>query len=117
MFEVALGVHAGPEAAMLEHAELAVAGQADQRIALEDAALVLGEIGQEIALEEEIAAVDPVVDELRLLAELLDLGRLDLQLAEPRRRVDPQDGAQPAFSRGGTDIPRRDRRRSPRRRR
>ena len=40
VFEVALGVHAGPEAAMLEHAELAVAGEADQGIAFEDAALV-----------------------------------------------------------------------------
>ena len=30
VFEVALGVHAGPEAAMLEHAELAVAGEADR---------------------------------------------------------------------------------------
>ena len=55
--------------------ELAVARQADQRIALEDAALLRGKIGQEIAVEEEITAVDPVVNELGLLAELLDLGR------------------------------------------
>ena len=48
-------------------------------------------------MEEEVAAIDPVVDELGFLAELLDLGRIDLELAEPRGRVDSQDGAQPSL--------------------
>src|SRR3954466_5710875 len=97
VFEIALRVHTGPEATMLEHTELAVARQANERIALEDATLLRGKIGQEIAVEEEIAAVDPVVNELRLLAELLDPGRLDPQLAEPRGRVHAQDRAEPTL--------------------
>ena len=42
VLEVALGVHAGPEAAVLVHAELAVAGETNQGLAFEDAALILG---------------------------------------------------------------------------
>src|SRR3954447_11116259 len=56
VFEVTLGVHAGPESTMLEHAELVVARQADEGIAFEDATLLRGKIGQEIAVEEEITA-------------------------------------------------------------
>src|SRR5450759_3153969 len=70
---VALGVHAGPETAVLEDAELTVARQADQGLAFQDAGLVGREVGEEVALEEEVAAVDPAVDELGLLAELADL--------------------------------------------
>ena len=85
-----MSVHAGPEAAMLEHAELPVAGQADQGVALENAALLRRKIGQEIAVKEEVTAIDPVVEEFGFLAEFLDLGVLDLELAEPRGWIDPK---------------------------
>ena len=80
---------------MLEDAELTVARQLHQRVALQNAALLRGEVRKKIAVEEEVAAVDPTVAELGLLAELGALGAVHLQLAETRRRVDGQDGAVP----------------------
>src|SRR4051794_7064504 len=76
LFEVTLGVHAGPESTMLEHAKLVVARQADGGIAFEDATPLQKKIGKKIAVKKKITAVDPVVNELRLLTELLDLGRI-----------------------------------------
>ena len=117
VLEVALGVHAGPEAAMLEHAELAVARQADQGIALEDAALLGGKIGQKIAVEEEVAAIDPVVDEFGLLAELLDLGPSTLSSPNREGGLTPRTVPSRASARDGTGTPRPGRRRSRHRRR
>jgi len=84
VFQIALSVHAGPEAAVFEHAELAIARQLDQRVALENTVHVGRKIGQKITLDREVAAIDPVVGKLGFFAELFNLGRLDFELTEPR---------------------------------
>src|SRR5947208_290121 len=61
LLAVALGVHAGPEAAMAIDVELAVAGEFDKGFAFEHAILFLREVVAKIAMEEEKAAVDPVI--------------------------------------------------------
>src|SRR5271157_3974879 len=93
VFQIALSVHAGPEAAVFEHAELAIARQSDERAALQDTVLVRGKIGQKVTVEEEVAAIDPVVGKLGFFAELCNLGHLDFELTEPRGGVNSQDGA------------------------
>src|SRR3954463_5453066 len=69
LLAVAQSVDARPEAAVPVDPELAVAGQAPQRLLLEDAALVGGEVVEEAAAEEEEAAIDDVVGAAGLLGE------------------------------------------------
>src|SRR5439155_14634038 len=90
---VALGIHAGPEIVVPEHRELAVAGELGEGLPFEYAVLLRREIAVEVAAEEEIPAIDPGRVQLRLLDELLQLVPVHAELAEARRRIDPQDRA------------------------
>src|SRR5687768_1540921 len=89
---VALRVHAGPEAAVPVHAQLSSVGEPQQRLALERAGLVGVQIREELAAEKEISAADPLVVEIGLLAELLDLRTVHAQLTIARRGVHAEHG-------------------------
>src|SRR5208283_2756319 len=91
IFEVALGIHASPETAMLEHAEVPITGEADQRISLQNTILLRRKIGQEITVKEEVSTINPTIAELRLLTKLLNLCLLDSELPTPRGWVDSED--------------------------
>ena len=83
---------------MPKDAELPVPSEPDQWLALEDTALLTRELAHELTAEEEVAAVNPAVDEVRLLDELRDSGVILAQLAEARGRIDSENGAKPALS-------------------
>src|SRR3954454_7287771 len=97
LLAVAQGVDARPEAAVPVDPELAVAGQAPQRLLLEDAVLVGGDVVEEAAAEEE-AAIDDVVGAAGLLGEAGAAVLVQGQPAELRRRLHAQDRAEPAVA-------------------
>src|SRR5579883_3505926 len=80
--EVAEGVHALPELPVAIGHELALAGEAFQRLAL-PARLVVVDVMEDLGLEDEEAAVDPSLAGLGLLGELGDAVALEDQAAEP----------------------------------
>lgn len=93
VFAVALGVHAGPEPAVFVHAQLAIAGEVDERGAFEDTGFLLREVWEELALEEEVTAVDPVIGEVGFLGEFLNERPVGLEFTESRGWVDAEDGS------------------------
>ena len=94
MLAVALGVHAGPEAAMAVNVELAVFGEFDEGLALEDAIFFFREILEEVAMEKEKAAVDPVVFDVGFFREAEHMVVLDFDFSETGRRIDAENSAE-----------------------
>src|SRR4051812_18356950 len=91
LLTVAQGVDARPEAAMPVDPELAVVGQAMQRLVLEHATLVGRQVVEEAAAKEKEAAVDHVVGPARLLGEAGAAVLVQREPAELRRRLHAQD--------------------------
>src|SRR5690242_18547126 len=69
IFEVPLGIHAGPVSMVLEDRQLPIPGQICQWRPLQYAGRILVEVPQRIPPEEEIPAVDPGKILVRLLGE------------------------------------------------
>src|SRR5262249_36348089 len=98
VLQVTRRVHALPVAVVRVHLELAVLGEALERVALEHAAVGGGQILEERAFEDEESAVDEAIRHGRLLAELDHAGATRHQLAEARGRTDTGHGPDPAVA-------------------
>src|SRR6476619_4533547 len=83
---------------MLEHRQLALAGQFRQRLAFEHAILGLREISIERPVEEEIPAIDPGRVQLGFFDELEELVAFHPKFDKPGRGVYTEHGADLAMA-------------------
>src|SRR4051794_12301285 len=97
LLELPVGVHAHPEAVVLEHGQLAVRRQPLERSVLEEQVGLVRQVIEELALEAEEAARHPAVDERRLLGELESPPVVDAHLAVARGGMDAGHGSDAAL--------------------
>lgn len=90
-FHIAQRVHALPEAFMMVHHQLAVAGEALHGLAFEDAVVVRSHIIEDALIEDKEAAIDATGACLRFFDKLNDLIATHDHVAKARRRVDAGD--------------------------